>query len=410
VPWRKQFLVNVDIQHLRVLNANDGTYFGFKFGPTTLLQHLRPDGLGLSPLFPFLTFPRYRPVVIGDLDFDVLDWSTSIPASMPAIALLAVLGAWAVVRPSFARTRALTALRVPILGAAVGVVLVLAIAFVANRYLGDWIPLLALGGLAGLHVLLLRGEDPVRRRSATVLLGIAAAAAVFGLWANGALAVVYQRLYNPAAESARAGMLGAQYDVDALLGGAPRAVRFVDTLPEEPAGAGTTAVVGECAALYWSDGRDWLAVEGTPAGGWFRFRVRAEELTTGHWMPLLAWGPRRDEDVIGVRRRGEVIDVAFGKPARLNTVAWYQTTQPRRVPGGEFTMTVHVDRPLADVTAAIDGAAALRLFRVRGGIADGPIRIGRATPGRNLAPRFETTITPLPARAPLCERLLDRAP
>ena len=146
VPWTKQFLVGVDLQHRRLLDSNGGTYFGFKFGPTTLLQYLRPDALAPNSLFPFVTFPRFRTVIIGDLSFDTLDWSTSVTASMPALALLGAFGLWATVVCSYARTRALAALRVPMLGAGAGVILVLAIAFVANRYLGDWLPLLALGG------------------------------------------------------------------------------------------------------------------------------------------------------------------------------------------------------------------------------------------------------------------------
>jgi hypothetical protein len=289
------------------------------------------------------------------------------------------------------------------------VVLVVALAFVANRYLGDWIPLLALGALAGLHVLLRRREQPGHRRGATALLGVTAVAAVFGLWVNGALAVVYQRLYNPYTAEARAGMLGVQYDVDAWFGGKPRAARFVDALPEHAPGAGTTAVVGDCAALYWSDGRGWLAVEGTRRGGWFRLRARPAELRVDRWQPVLAWGPRGDEDVVGIWRRGDRVRVAFGKHERRGSLAWYETSEPLRVADRAFTLTVHADRPLADVEAAIDGQPVLRLFRIRGGMAEGAFRVGRATPSRGLAARFAGDLTPLPSRAPLCERLLDRA-
>jgi hypothetical protein len=409
VPWRKQFLVGLDLRHQRVLDANGGTYFGLKFAPTTLLHYLRPDALGPMPLFPFVTFPRWRTPIIGDLAFDTLDWSTSVPASMPALTVLAIVGALAVLLPRYARTRAVEVLRVPILGAAAGVLLVLALAVVSNRYLGDWVPLLALGALTGLHVLLRRREEPARRRVATVLLSVVAVAAVFGVWVNGSLSILYQRLYNPYRESARAGMLGVQYDVDALLGGSPRSVAFVDSLPEEPLGVGTTAVVGSCAALYWSDGRGWNAVEGTRAGGWFRFRAQPRATDRGDWYPVLSWGPRRAEEVVGLRLRGELVHLALGHPREQKT-QWLETSAPVPLPrDGEVIIDVHVDKPLNAVRARVDGRSALAVFGARGGLQGGPYRIGRATPRGGIAPRFAGGLVPLPVAAPLCERLRDRA-
>lgn len=407
VPWRKQVLVGLNLQHQRVLDANGGTYFGLKFAPTAMLQYLRPDALGPFSLFPYVTFPRFRTPVIGDLAFDVLDWSTSVPASMPAIALLAVLGAWAVLRPSYARTRAVTVLRVPIIGAAVGVLLVLAIAFVANRYLGDWIPLLALGALAGLHVMLLRREDAERRRASSILLGTVAVLAAFGLWVNGSLALVYQRLYNPYLASSRAGMLGFQYDIDGALPGGPRALDLVDRLPEETGHIGPT-IVGDCASLYFSDGRVLTAIEGTRAGGWFRFRTDPDELRLGHWMPIMSWGPRGDEDVIGVRKRGDLLHFAFGTEGRKEVMVWYQTAQPQPAPRDGVILDVHVDRALERVEARADGLNVLLLFNLRNPLEPGPFVIGRAMARGGLVPRFVGNLDPLPVRAPLCERILAR--
>jgi hypothetical protein len=417
VPWRKQFLVGLDLRHQRVLDANGGTYFGLKFAPTTLLHYLRPDALGPMPLFPFVTFPRWKTPIIGDLAFDTLDWSTSVPASMPALMVLAIVGAVAVLVPRYARTRAVEVLRVPILAAAAGVVLVLALAVVSNRYLGDWVPLLALGAITGLHVLLRRREEPAHRRAATVLLSVAAVAAVFGVWVNGSLAILYQRLYNPKPpgapdpyrESTRAGMLGFQYDIDALLGGSARAVDLVDSLPATPARSGTTAIVGNCAAMYWSDGRRWHAIERTRAGGRFRFRARPAATNRGEWYPVLSWGPRGAEDVVGLRLRGELVHLALGHTAR-GRIHWLENSPPEPVDeGGEVIIDVEVDRPLDDVRARANGRSALAVFRLRDGLQDGPYRIGRATPRGGVAPRFAGDLVPLPVEAPLCERIRDRA-
>ena len=321
VPWHQQVLVGIDLRHQRVLDVNGGSYFGLSYAPTTLLQALRPDALALNPLFPFLTFPRSHALVIGHPAFDTLDWSTSIPASMPAVAILGVLGVWVTVSASYACTRALAVLRVPIVGAAACLALVLSISFVANRYLGDWLPLLVLGSLAGLQVLLRRREEASRRRGASVLLIVVAVLALFGVWANTSLAVMYQRLYNPHRDAERAGMLGLQYDIDELLGGSPRSVRFVSELPDRPVGAGTTVVVGDCAAVYWSDGRHWRPVEGAPAGGWFRFRAETESQRGEEWQPVVSWGPAGREYVVGLRRHGDHVYVGMSRPT-ASGVKW----------------------------------------------------------------------------------------
>jgi hypothetical protein len=408
VPWAKQFLVDINLQHRRLLDSNGGTYFGFKFGPTTLLQYLRPDALGPNPLFPFLTFPRFRTPIIGDLSFDSLDWSTSVPASMPALALLGAIGLWATVRCSFARTRAVAALRVPLLGAGAGVVLVLAIAFVANRYLGDWLPLLAIAGLTGLQVLMLRRTGPPRRRGASAVLVAAALLAVFGLWANFSLALVYQRLYNPAPylASDRSGLLGLQYDIDGWLGGAPRAARFVDALPKDPARAGTTVVVGDCASVYWSDGGAWRAIQGRPAGGWFRLRVTPADGTRRTWQPVVAWGPRGRQNVIGIKRVGDDVHLGLGRPGSRTKPRWYESSFPITVSGRGFDVQVHVDQPLDEVHGTVNGESALELGNVRR-MPDGPFTVGRATlPG---APRtFRGGIVRLTPEDGLCDRLSSR--
>ncbi len=104
---------------------------------------------------------------------------------------------------------------------------VVALAWVDQRYEGDWLPLLAVGGLAGLYALLDRRERARTARGRQVLsalLVLFAIVGVFQVWVNGSLAVLFQRLYNPSDTTLRAGMLGTQYDIDRLLGGGSRDV------------------------------------------------------------------------------------------------------------------------------------------------------------------------------------------
>jgi len=118
---------------------------------------------------------------------------------MPVFVALGVGGLVGIFRRGRDGARAsLAALRLPVVGAAVATVGVFAIAFVANRYLADFLPLLVLAALAGFHLLNAswRTWRPSRRRVAAVSLG---ALALFGLWVNVGLALVYQRELRPSA-------------------------------------------------------------------------------------------------------------------------------------------------------------------------------------------------------------------
>jgi hypothetical protein len=345
VPWTKQLLMNVDARHRAVLAANDGSYFGMKFAPTTLLQYLRPDALAPSGLFPWLSFPRFRTPVIGDALFDTLDPSSSIPASMPAVTLLAIVAVLAlIVRPRFTVPGALAALRIALVGAVVGCALVIGISYVAQRYLGDFLPLLALAALLGLQILLFRLEEERTRRLARGLLVVTAVLAVFGVWANLSLTVLYQRLYNPTEPAMRQAMLSFQYDVDRRTPGHPHRLLRADRLPRAVAEADTTVIVGDCAAVYWSDGRSWIPVEGTPAGGWYRFTV-APDAADASPAAILSWTDRK----LTVRRAGDRVHVALDENGQM-------VAQGSAVVGsGRFPLEVRADRYRDHLQVGTDG-------------------------------------------------------
>jgi hypothetical protein len=108
------------------------------------------------------------------------------------------------------RLPTLTLLRVPVLGAAAGCVGVLTIAFIANRYLGDLFPLLALLGLAGVQVT----ANWWRRAQPTRLLAVPLVAlGLWGLAANLALAIEYQRLIAPVDPATRSAFVAWQYTI-----------------------------------------------------------------------------------------------------------------------------------------------------------------------------------------------------
>jgi hypothetical protein len=405
VPWSKQLLVTLDARHRAALGANGGTYFGLKFLPTTLLQYMRPDALGSSGLYPWLTFPRFHPPVIGSAVFDTIDVSTSVPASMPVLTVLGAIGVWAAAFPKRMRAPRLVALRVPLLGAAAAVGFVLALSFIANRYLGDWVPFLVLAAVAGLEIVRSgRDEDDARPRRARrsrrtvafVALGVLAA---WGVWVNFSLGVLYQRLYNPPLYTWRAPMLGFQHHVDDLVGGRPRDVVRSDTLPDEPARADTAHVIGDCDAVYWSSGDRWWAVEGRPAGGWFRLRGAVP--SRSGWQPLVSVGRGAGQQVVGVRRVGSRIQVGLGLPHTDGRLGWIPSV-PVKAGAGDVVV-VHVDRPLRELTVLVGDTLVTNLDRVAYPD-DTTITVGRAE-SVGVARTFAGPLRELPPKLSVCPEL-----
>ncbi|HEY3725043.1 MAG TPA: hypothetical protein VGN59_16955 [Acidimicrobiia bacterium] len=393
VPWTRQVLALVNQRHQRILADNGGTYFGLKFAPTTLLQYLRPDALAPSPLFPWITFPHFRTPVIGSAKFDTLDVSTSVVASMPALCALGAVGIVGAVFPRVSRTPEARWLRVPLLGAVGGIGLTVAISYVAQRYLGDWVPLLVLAALIGIQVLLRRGEEARHRRSTRVWFVVVAVLAVFGIWVNGGLAVLYARLYAPQHDTDRLALLTLQHRLDI---GGPHAVGRSDVLPARPAPAGTSWIVGDCASLYWSDGRGWSPVEGTAAGGWFRLVVRPDELSTG-WQPLVTDRTPGNRVVVGIRRnegaaRGTV-DLGLGTIGPDGAFVW--PVNPKRLPFGPGAHRVDVvmNDALRRVKVTVDGTTVVQIGGAPLAARPGPYTV-------------DPEVRQLPGDASLCRDLL----
>jgi len=272
IPLDKQAYSSLDPNRQAALAANDGSLFGAKFVPTTLVQAVRPDALGTTRAFPFLGLPRDRAPVIGDARFDTLERSLSAPTSMPLFCLLALVGLAAAVRS--APLRPLLAIA---LASAAGAGVSLTIAYVTTRYLADFVPFLFLGAVIGLQVLLRATEKPdgvARGRGRVALLAVAGVLALVGLVVNGSVGLVTQRLLSPeTAEADRAGFVKAQNRVDELLGRSPGKVAVGESLPDEGV-PGDLFVLGDCDGLYVAGHSGWLAVERTERTGVRRLAVR----------------------------------------------------------------------------------------------------------------------------------------
>ena len=305
--------------------------------------------------------------------------------------------------------RALTTLRAPLIGAIIGVAFVVALAWIDQRYEGDWLPLLAIGGLAGLYALLDRRERArtVRgRQLLSALLVLFAIAGVFQVWVNGSLAVLFQRLYNPSDATLRAGMLGTQYDIDGLLGGGSRDVIFLEGRLPAHATGGTSAVIGDCKAFYWSDGFSWHLVQGRPAGGVVDLRG-AMPPADGRRHPLVSW-PRPDgTDVLTVTRPSPqlftVERLHVGADGALKVLA---SSGRRTIAGsGPSHLRGQITRTLDSATVSVDGSFAIAQQR----ITDLPTSVPSigTTTASGIAPEYGAPLHQQRPDVGVCRRILD---
>jgi hypothetical protein len=260
LPFEDQVFTSQS-EHRRAVLDENPAMMGPEYVPTAAWTYLRPDGIAPRADFPWLDFPREGPTVaFPEPLFDTLDWSSSIPATAPALVVLS-FGAlvWSVrrrrQRPS--DSPPLYPLVAGALGSAFGV---LTIAYVANRYLADIYPLVLIGGIVGLWALSVEAPDWrawLRRLALGGVIGLVA----LGTLTNVALSLSYQRErgHNTPQEW-HAEYLGWRLN----LPGSTPIVHIPLGTGAPPVADGTVLVVGECAEVYAGVRDRWLLVEEAP--------------------------------------------------------------------------------------------------------------------------------------------------
>jgi hypothetical protein len=301
-PIERQVASSVFEDRREFLEANGDSWFGPQFVPTTLLQYARPDAFDLRGSFPWLDFPDGGPTVVGDVTFDDLEWSSSVPVTMPLLVILAIPGAVWLVRAARRRYGPGVGLLLLWVGTAVGAAGAIGIGYIAHRYLADLMPLVLVPALVGFHALLGRRPAAGRawRGAATALVVVLAA----GVWANVALAIEAQRERGKfVTEEARAQLFRWRAD---LPGGRPPVVTVdagTERLPD--AADGTLAVVGDCDGFYVRVGETWWGVDRGPGAGVYEVAVDLDALRAldaGARAPLVTLGRGPDASVVALTR------------------------------------------------------------------------------------------------------------
>jgi hypothetical protein len=382
------------------LEANGDNWFGPQFVPTTLLQYSRPDAFDLRGSFPWLDFPAAGPTVVGDVTFDDLEWSSSVPVTMPVLVVLAIPGAAWLVGTARRRNGPGVGLLLLWVGTGVGAAGAIAIGYIAHRYLADFMPLVLLPALVGFHVLLRAAPTARRGRRGAAAVALVLLLAV-GVWVNAALAVENQRERGKfVTEQARAQLFRWRADLPG--GGAP--VVTVDSGSERlpDASDGTLAVVGDCLGFYVRVGETWWGVDRGPGTGVYDIAVDLDALRvldTGERAPLLTLGRGAGASVVALTRlTGGEVRVDTFTPG---TGGWAKGT-PAPL-DGRVTVRLSAD-PRVDDNRISVGSTVLHRSPTRDPAAEptvGALANGAAAPG--VAERYPGETELMPYDPSLCQ-------
>ncbi|HKY65693.1 MAG TPA: hypothetical protein VJM49_04955, partial [Acidimicrobiales bacterium] len=174
IPVTNQVQTKIEPARAQWFADHNGSFFSLEFVPSSLLAYLRPDALRLERVVPFARFGPSA-TELGGVEFESNTPTTSLTVAATLLLILAVVGVvWA------ARHRRWAVLG--IVGAsAIAAGPTLALGFMANRYLVDFLPSMA--AAAAVAVWAIR---PARRAVARAGLAVLVA---WGLLVNVALAV-----------------------------------------------------------------------------------------------------------------------------------------------------------------------------------------------------------------------------
>ena len=251
LPLTTQVWTSVNPAHAAFLSAHGGSEVSLSFLPSTVAAYLNPLGISVSAIFPFVTLPTSPPAALAGAHLDQTLLTASLPASMPLLFVLAIMGLVLATGPR--HRRALTPTWPLLAGGAAAAVGVLLYGFICTRYLADFLPLVLLaatiGAVGGLRRL--DQASATARRVGVVAMTLAASLSVA---INCGIAAAPTEHWS---QTQLAHLVIAQRDLS--LGSLASRVHHADALPTW-APLGTLYDIDHCSGLYVSNGNDFAPI------------------------------------------------------------------------------------------------------------------------------------------------------
>ena len=412
LPMDEQIYSMVNAYRRKFLASNHNSEVGTAFIPSTLLAYLRPDGIQLSSVFPFITLPASPAPALGGVLFDRLYRTASMPSSMPLLFGLSFWGLVSAFRRRPPHQIALTRLLLLAAGSAGAVLMIWG--YIGPRYLADFLPFLAIGSAVGLADIWRRQDGRTRARR-TLATGVIALVALYSVAANIGIAITPSEQWTTAQTL---GYLQVQKSVSDLTGGQIRSrVVWSDTLPDY-APAGQIRIVGACDAMYVSNGENyaadplsqfhrttWQTVQYghalqrlfyvTPQDG--SSKASADLVTAGAWTISVVTTP-----VPGGKSVRMQFLMSGSGPHGSSTFHSYVALEPV---GGTHRVTVLTDPYKRIAQVSLDGVLYLGEPLADGLPVSSPVTADQALPVSPIAVLDGTAGTPEPK---LCQALLPR--
>ncbi len=354
------------------LAAHHGSEVDIPFVWSNLWAYLRPDGLRLTSVFPFVTLPSSPAASLGGVLFDRRYRTASVPASMPLLFLLSCWGLISAFRPrppgQVARMRLL------LLSAGVAAGALLIWGYIGPRYLADFMPLLALGAAVGLADIW-RRQDGRSRKRRSLAAGLVFALAGLSIVINTGVAITPTEQWSTPRVRA---YVQAQKTVSDALGGQIHAnVVQSDTVPAW-APADQLRIIGNCDALYISNGEDystdplaaakkqtWQVVEYGP-GLQRTFYVTPQASTTTSVVPLVRAGSWTVEARAIPQAGGKTVLLDFPAVGGSHADRIIESIPAQEPVGGAHRVVVLTDPYTHLVEVTIDGLVVTKAPLVNG--------------------------------------------
>ena len=412
LPMDEQIYSMVNAYRRKFLASNHNSEVGTAFIPSTLVAYLRPDGIQLSSVFPFITLPASPAPALGGVLFDRLYRTASLPSSMPLLFGLSFWGLVSAFRRRPPHQVALTRLLLLAAGSAGAALMIWG--YIGPRYLADFLPFLAIGSAIGMADVWRRqdGHTRVRRSVVTAMIVLVA---WYSVAANIGIAVTPSEQWTMA-QTLR--YVQVQKSVSDHTGGQIHArVVASDSLPDY-APAGQIRIIGACDAMYISNGEDyaadplsqfhratWQVVQYghalnrlfyvTPQDG--SSPARADLVVAGAWTMSVETAPESGGQTVGLKfvMRGVGSHVSFTSHSYIANVP---VGKPHRV-----TVLTDPYKRMAEV--ALDGQLFLREVLPDGTPVHSGVTAAQALPSSPIAVLDGTAGTPEPK---LCQALLPR--